>query len=211
MPSRWLLLIGSLLTLILPALEAGRYDRGGSRSGRGNQKDPGELYVNAPVAQLKQDKTVTAPVAAEVPRGTKVKVLERGDGRWLKVALAENSSVSGWIYFNKLIEEKPKEIQAQQLAFASGISTSDLESGGAIRGLKKASQVYAQKQQITSATIQDLHQLQTFPLTLREFDKNQNGNLDPLELKAANEAYRRWVEERLQEFLKSGQLGEYAE
>jgi hypothetical protein len=207
MKCRLFLLLAGLL-LSQPYLNA---ERPGRRSDSDRHQDSDEKYVNSPDAQLKQERSVTAPAAAEVKRGTKVKILDPGDGRWLKVAVSSDPNTSGWIYFNKLIDEKPQDIQGDQLAFAGGISTSDLETGGAIRGLKKVSQAYAKKQQITSAAIHDLNQIQTFPLTLHEFDQNRNGNLDPSELKAANEAYKRWVEERLQKFLKDGKLGEYAE
>jgi hypothetical protein len=170
-------------------------------------------YVNTSTAQLKADKTASANTVKDLARGTKLKVLDQGDGRWLQVALADNSSVSGWVFFNKLTDDKPKDVQ-DRLALGGGLKTSDLETGGAIRGLKKASQAYAQKNLNPAdrdKATQDIHRIQTFPLTLQDFDKNKNQNLDAAELKLANEEYKRWVQQRLDQFLKDGKLGEYAE
>ena len=59
-------------------------------------------------------------------------------------------------------------------------------------------------------SVADLHRIQTFPLSLKDFDKNRNGNLDAVELKNANEAYKSWIEGKIEAFLKEGKLGEYA-
>jgi hypothetical protein len=173
----------------------------------------GEKYVSAPTAQLKQDKSISAGTVAEVKRGDPLKVEDPGDGRWLKVALLKDPATSGWIYFNKIMDEKPEDV-SDQLAFGGGIQTSDLETGGAIRGLKESSQAYAKKSmspEKQEKVARDLHRIQTFPLTLKDFDKNKNGNLDDDELKAANKARRQWLDQNLEKFLKEGQLGEYAE
>lgn len=197
-----LLLLAGLMTM--PSTVTAR------RKKKHSSRRASTKYVNAPTAQLKQDKTATAPIVAEIKRGDKLKVLEKGDGRWLKVALARSPKTTGWIYFNKITDTKPKDTTSK-LAFHGGITSSDLETGGAIRGLKKASQAYATKKKITPQTVADMHRIQTFPLTLKEFDKNNNGNLEPSELQAANEKRRQWIEQNLAQFLKEGKLGEYAE
>ena len=186
-------------------------DAAGRRRRKGrSKKSSNEKYVSVPVAQLKQDKSMGAATVAELKRGVQLKVVDPGDGRWLKVALAKNPGTAGWIYFNKVVAKKPKDI-GTHLALGGGIQTSDLETGGAIRGLKKASQSYAKKMKIKPWSVADLHRIQTFPLSLKDFDKNRNGNLDAVELKNANEAYKSWIEGKIEAFLKEGKLGEYAQ
>jgi len=192
-----------------PALQAGRFGKKGGRSSSRRSKEDVK-YVSVPTAQLKDGKTVSASVVREVTRGTKLKVVDEGDGRWLQVAMAGDSSVSGWIYFNKVVDQEPRDLK-NHLVMNRGIRTADLETSGAIRGLKGISQDYAKKKAISQQAIGDLHRIQTFPFVLQQFDKNRNGNLDSGEQREANEAYRRWIEANLEKFLKEGGLGEYAQ
>lgn len=187
-------------------------ESGVKSSSKKSKEKANEKYVNASTAPLKQDKSVSAQTVTEMPRGKKLKVLDPGDGRWLKVALADNPSVSGWVYFNKVVDEAPKDV-SDQLAFGGGITTSDLETSGSIRGLTKASQAYARKMtaEEREKASQDIHRIQSFPLNLKDFDANRNGNLDRDELQKANEARTQWISQRLDQFLKDGKLGEYAE
>lgn len=203
-----------LLSALLAAAPAGLAESGrsgGKKSSKGKEK-ANEKYVNTPTAQIKEDKNLSANTVAEVARGKKLKVLDPGDGRWLKVALAENPSVTGWIYFNKLVDQQPKD-ESSQLAFGGGITTSDLETSGSIRGLTKASQAYAKSMssEEREKASEDIHRIQTFPLNLKEFDKNGNGNLESEELQAANEARKKWFSRRVEQFVKEGKMGEYAE
>ena len=198
--------------LALPALDAGLRDRrkkSSKRSSRSKSKS-GEKYVSVPKARLKSDKSASATTVSEILRGTKLKVLNKGDGRWMQVAIADKPNVTGWIYFNKLVDEKPKDVK-NHLAFGGGIQTSDLETGGAIRGLKKVSQNYASEKGMSKRAISDLNSIQTFPFTVKTFDKNKNGNLETTEQKTANTAYKKWLDSEIDNFLKTGKIGEFAD
>ena len=211
MRCRKLLFVLMGLLVLSPALQAGPFGkRDRRRSSRRSKKDEGLKYVSVPTAQLKDGKTVSASVVREVTRGTKLKVVDEGDGRWLQVAMVGDSSAAGWIYFNKVVDQEPRDLK-NHLVMNRGIRTDDLETSGAIRGLKGISQDYAKKKAISKQTIGDLHRIQTFPFALQQFDKNRNGNLDSGEQKQANDAYRKWIEANLKEFLKEGGLGEYAQ
>jgi hypothetical protein len=198
--------------LALPTLDAGRRDRskkGGKRSSRSSKSKSDEKYVSVPKARLKSDKRASATTVSEILRGTKLKVLNKGDGRWMQVAIADKPNVTGWIYFNKLVDEKPKDVK-NHLAFGGGIQTSDLETGGAIRGLKKVSANYASEKGISKRAISDLNAIQTFPFSVKTFDKNKNGNLETTEQKTANTAYKKWLNSEIDNFLKTGKVGEFA-
>jgi hypothetical protein len=199
--------------LALPALDAGLRDRrkkSGKRSSRSSKSKSDEKYVSVPKARLKSDKRASATTVSEILRGTKLKVLNKGDGRWMQVAIADKPNVTGWIYFNKLVDKKPKDVK-NHLAFGGGIQTSDLETGGAIRGLKKVSQNYASEKGISKRAIRDLNAIQTFPFTVKTFDKNKNGNLETSEQKTANTAYKKWLDTEIDNFLKTGKIGEFAD
>lgn len=198
-----------LLPLIANAERSRRGGRDSDDDEGSSKKSTNERYVSVPVAELKEDKTVEAKTVTELKRGEELKIVEPGDGRWLKVALTRDANVAGWIYFNKIVDEKPKDV-GEHLAFGGGITTSDMETGNSIRGLKKASQSYAAKKKVTQKAIDDLHRVQTFPLTLKDFDKNANGNLDAVELKAADKARKDWLDKNITAFLKEGKLGEFA-
>lgn len=189
--------------LALPALDADR----SSRSSRDKSDDK---YVNVPSTGLKSDKSASATTVSEVVRGTKLKVLDKGDGRWMQVAIADKPNVTGWIYFNKIVDEEPKDVK-NHIAFGGGIQTSDLETGGAIRGLKKVSQNYAEEKGISKRAISDLDAIQTFPFGVTTFDKNKNGNLEADEQKTANAAYKNWLDSEIDNFLKTGKVGEFAD
>ena len=46
---------------------------------------------------------------------------------------------------------------------------------------------------------------------MKTFDKNKNGNLETTEQKTANTAYKKWLDSEIDNFLKTGKIGEFAD
>lgn len=141
------------------------------------------LYVAAKSAQLRSGKTSLDPVVASLKLGETVDVVTRED-RWLQVQTTKG--VKGWIYHNNVSASKPaggdNELAALGRSFRRTDASGVTASAGA-RGLDKASEGYANRSGIT---------------------KQQRDAVDRMT------AYK-IPDEDIQEFLKSGKLGEYAE
>ena len=148
------------------------------------------LYVTSDGAELKSAGTSAADTIAELKRGTEL-TLESQEGRWYRVSTTSNQT--GWIYRGKVSEDKP-EIEDTGSdsgglgGLLGGLSGSDInadaaDSSRSIRGLSPEAKEYA-KSTGTSQQSQDaLDYVTSLAVTDNEIDQ----------------------------FLKQGKIGEYAE
>jgi uncharacterized protein YgiM (DUF1202 family) len=148
------------------------------------------LYVTSDGAELKTAASSSADTLAELKRGTEL-TLESQEGRWYRVSTRSNQS--GWIYRGKVSEDKPEieDIESDGAGLGGllgGLSGSDInadaaDSSRSIRGLSPEAREYA-KSTGTPQQSQDALDFVT-SLTVTEDEINQ--------------------------FLKQGKIGEYAE
>lgn len=141
------------------------------------------LYVAAKSAQLRSGKTSLDPVVATLKLGENLEVVKRDD-RWLEVRTAKG--VTGWIYAGNVSASKPaggdNELATLGKSFRRTDASAVTASAGA-RGLDKASEDYANRAGITKQHREAVDRMTAYKLP----------------------------DEDIQEFLKSGRLGEYAE
>lgn len=141
------------------------------------------LYVVAKSAQLRSGKTSLDPVVASLKLGESLNVVKR-DERWLQVRTTKG--VQGWIYIKHVSESKPaggdNELAALGKGFRRTEASSVTASAGA-RGLDKTSEGYASKSGITQQQREAVDRMTAYKIP----------------------------DEDLQEFMKAGRLGEYAE
>ncbi len=141
------------------------------------------LYVSAKSAQVRAGKTSLDPVVANLNLGETVEVVKRAD-RWLQVKTAKGTT--GWIYDNKVSASKPaggdNALAALGRSFR-GTEASAVSASAGARGLDKASEGYANRSGINPQHRDAVDRMTAYKIP----------------------------DDDIQEFLKSGRLGEYAE
>lgn len=139
-------------------------------------------YVTAKTAQIRSGKTSLDPVVASLQYGQELDVIARED-KWIQVQTS--SGAKGWIYATKVSPNKPggsgNELAALGERYRRG-DPSVTASAGA-RGLDKASEGYANRAGITKQHRDAVDRMTAYKIP----------------------------DEEIQEFLKSGRLGEYAQ
>ncbi len=140
------------------------------------------VYVTATTAQLRAGKTSLDAVVANLKYGQALDVVTRED-RWLQVRT--DTGVKGWIFYNKVSGTKPtggdSGLAALGQRFRKGDSSVTASAGA--RGLDKASESYANRTGITQQDRDAVDRMTAYKIP----------------------------DDEIQEFLKSGRLGEYAE
>ena len=141
------------------------------------------VYVQAKTAQLRAGKTSLDKVTADVRYTDALEVLRR-DGSWVEVKTA--SGQRGWIFANKLSDTKPAgsdgELASLGKAFRQKEASTVTASAGS-RGLDTVSEGYAKQAGIT---------------------KDVQDSVDRM-------AAYRVSDQEIEEFLRKGRLGEYAQ
>jgi hypothetical protein len=142
------------------------------------------VYVQAKNAKLRAGKTSLDPVIADLRFGDALEVL-RTQGRWLEVETAQGAK--GWIFAGKTTPTRPAASEDDPLAML-GKSFRRTEAGAVTasagaRGLDKVSEGYANRVGIT---------------------QQQRDAIDRM-------AAYRISDQDVEEFLKEGGLGEYAQ
>ena len=141
------------------------------------------LYVAARSAQLRAGKTSLDPAVASLKLGETLEVVKRDD-RWLQVRTTKG--VTGWIFYNHVSASKPAGGDNELAALGQGFRQTDASavtaSAGA-RGLDKASEDYAKRSGITQQQREAVDRMIAYKLS----------------------------DDAIQEFLKAGKLGEYAD
>ena len=140
------------------------------------------VYVQAKAAKLRAGKTSLDRVVADLKFGEPVEVLNK-EGSWLQVRTA--AGATGWIFANKTALKKPAG-EDGTLAFL-GKSMRRKEAGevtasAGARGLDKAGEAYADRSGITKEHRDAVDRMTDYKLP----------------------------DEEVENFLKDGRLGEYA-
>lgn len=140
------------------------------------------VYVTAKTALLRSGKTSLDAVVTNLRYGQALEVVARED-RWLQVQT--DAGAKGWIFYNKVSGTKPAggdgELAALGQRFRKGDSSVTASAGA--RGLDKASESYANRTGVTQQQRDAVDRMTAYKIPDNE----------------------------IQEFLKSGRLGEYAE
>jgi uncharacterized protein YgiM (DUF1202 family) len=138
------------------------------------------VYVSTDDVQLRQDRSVTAQVVATLQRGEGLNVLQQ-DERWYYVATQQGSQ--GWVYRYKVSEQPPGQsgnVFAGLGGASSGVSIDESSSTIGIRGLNPVAERQAQRRGRRGA-VQAVKKMEQFRVPAQELDQ----------------------------FLRSGRLGEY--
>lgn len=141
------------------------------------------VYVLARTAQLRAGKTSLDKVTANLRLGDELTVLKR-DGNWMEVKTA--SGETGWIFANKVSNTKPKDGDSGLAALGQSVrrgEASSVTASAGSRGLDKVSEGYAQQAGITKAVQDSVDRMAAYRVTDQE----------------------------VEDFLKKGRLGEYAQ
>ena len=148
------------------------------------------LYVTSENAELKSDSSSSSATIVELNRGAELTLVAKS-GRWYQVTTESNTT--GWIYRGKVSEDEPEieetdEDEGSLGGLLGGLSGSDInadaaDSSRSIRGLSPEAKEYAQ----STGTPQQ--------------------SQDALDSVIS----RKVKEQEIDQFLKQGKIGEYAE
>lgn len=140
------------------------------------------VFVQGKSAKLRSGKTSLDAVVADLKFGEALEVL-RKDGNWLEVKTA--SGTKGWIFANKTTTTEPSggdNVLAQMGKSLRRSEASDVTASAGARGLDKVAEGYAKSAGIT---------------------KQHRDTVDRM-------AAYQIPDQEVEDFLKSGGLGEYA-
>jgi uncharacterized protein YgiM (DUF1202 family) len=148
------------------------------------------LYVTSESAELKTESSNSSSTITELKRGSELTLVTK-EGRWYQVT--DENDKTGWIYRGKVSEEEPEieetdEDEGGLGGLLGGLSGSDInadaaDSSRSIRGLSPEAKEYAQ----STGTPQQ--------------------SQDALDSVISRKAQ----EQEIDQFLKEGKIGEYAE
>jgi len=124
---------------------------------------------------------LAAQTVGTLKQGQAVEVLGR-EGSYYRVS---HAGQTGWVYFNKLAEDKPEDMSVLLTGggLGGGIKLTELQTGGALRGLSPMAEDYAAARNVPQWAVQAVEEMQA-----RTIDAEQ-----------------------LEEFQQEGGLGEYGE
>jgi uncharacterized protein YgiM (DUF1202 family) len=140
------------------------------------------VFVQAKTAQLRAGKTSLDPVVANVKYGEALEV-RKTEGKWMEVETG--SGITGWIFSNKTTTAKPSgsEDELSRLGRSfRGKEASDATASAGARGLDKVSEEYAKRSGISKRDRDTVDRMTAYKITDQE----------------------------VEDFLKKGELGEYA-
>ena len=141
------------------------------------------VYVQAKTAQLRAGKTSLDKVTANLRYGDELEVLRR-DGTWIEVKTGAGDR--GWIFANKVSSTKPSGGDSDLAALGKSFrrkEASDVTASAGSRGLDKVSEGYAKQAGITKDVQDSVDRVTAYRITDQE----------------------------VEDFLRKGRLGEYAQ
>ena len=147
----------------------------------------GSLWVSSPNTSLKSEASASSDTIAELPVNTELTVVST-EGKWYQVSTT--SGQKGWIYRGKVTETQPEtssgggDSVGSLLGSVTGNSTSAsaADTSRSMRGLSPEAQEYAKMSGTPKQCEQALNDVLTIKITGSEIEN----------------------------FLKNGQIGEYA-
>ncbi len=140
------------------------------------------VFVQARAAQLRAGKTSLDPVVANVKYGEALQV-RRTEGKWMEVETG--GGLTGWIFANKTTTAKPSGGEDDLAKLGRGFrgkEASDATASAGARGLDEVSAEYAKRSGISQRDRDSVDRMAAYKITDQE----------------------------VEEFLKKGELGEYA-
>ena len=141
------------------------------------------MYVRAKTAQLRAGKTSLDKVTADLRYGDELEVL-RKDGSWVEVKTGAGQR--GWIFSNKISSTKPSASDSELASLGKSYRQKDastVTASAGSRGLDRVSEGYAKQAGIT---------------------KDVQDAVDRM-------AAYRISDQEVEEFLRKGRLGDYAQ
>ena len=138
------------------------------------------MYARFPTA-VRSDRSLGARTLKRLKQGDAVNAVAR-QGRYYRVLV---DGQEGWVYYNKLTDKKPEDVAALLSSgpAGGGLVLSELEAGGALRGLSRSAERYIAARNIPQWAQQAVEQMQTLRPSTSE----------------------------LEAFMREGRLGEYGE
>ncbi len=118
--------------------------------------------------EVRAARALSAAVVARLKQGDAVTVVERVR-RHYKVSVGGKV---GWIYYNKLAKQKPENVAALLAGgpTAGAIELTELQAGGALRGLSPMAEKYAEGANLPDWTLQAVEDMQSRKITDTELD-----------------------------------------
>jgi len=138
------------------------------------------MYARFPTS-VRSERSLSAEVVKELRQGDRVQILAR-EGRHYKVRA---DGEEGWVYFNKLTDKKPEDVMSLLSSGlgGAGIELTELEAGGAVRGLSRSARSYVAAGNVPDWVVRAVEEMQAMKITSAE----------------------------LEAFKRAGRLGEYGE
>ncbi len=117
---------------------------------------------------VRAGRTLGSATLGTLAQGQAVQVVGR-EGRYYRTVYA---GTTGWVYYNKLADTKPEDVSAALGGDLSlgGLELTELESGGALRGLSPMAENYAEAAEIPKWAVDAVEQMQERGVTARELD-----------------------------------------
>jgi len=122
-------------------------------------------------APVRSGRTLRATTIGTLKQGEAVEVAAR-EGRYFRV---QYRGQSGYVYYNKLAEQKPEDVAALLggAPGAGGIELAELEAGGALRGLSPMAQDYVEAADVPAWAVQAVESMQAVEVTLQQLEAFQ--------------------------------------
>jgi hypothetical protein len=124
--------------------------------------------TSVPIRSLR---TLGAPMLGTLKQGEAVKVTGR-EGDYYRVIYDQHV---GWVYYNKLTDQKPEDVSVAlggELS-SQGIQLTEQEAGGALRGLSPMAENYAHEAQVPPWAVKAVEAMQARFISAQQLDQFQ--------------------------------------
>ena len=127
-----------------------------------------EIMYARTSAEVRSDKTLSAQLVARLNQGDAVNVLLKSTS-YCKVSIGAKE---GWVYFNKLTAQKPEDVAALLARGPGGgaVKLTEIEAGGALRGLSPMAENYAKAADIPKWAVQAVEDMQSVKISDQELE-----------------------------------------
>jgi len=118
---------------------------------------------------VRAERSLGAATLGTLKQGEAVEKLDRA-GNYYKVSYKGRT---GWVYYNKLTHDKPEDVASLLggLGTGGGITLTELEAGGALRGLSPMAEDYAASRDVPKWAIQAVEDMQARTVSPEEMDR----------------------------------------
>ncbi|KPK62245.1 MAG: hypothetical protein AMK73_06420 [Planctomycetes bacterium SM23_32] len=121
-------------------------------------------------APVRAERTLGAETLGTLSQGDAVQVTGR-EGSYYRVNYRGRA---GWVYFNKLAGEKPEDVTGLLGGLGGeGIRLTELEAGGALRGLSPMAESYAKAADVPRWAVDAVEAMQGRTITARQLEEFQ--------------------------------------